>query len=122
MTLLFITAFLRDFIVHYGIPERLHLDQGRSFECGVIRELCSILGIEKSRTSPYHPSGNGITERFNCTLLDMLGMLPVEKKTDWKDHIGPGVHAYNCTKHDTTGAIPYSLMFGHDPILPVDVE
>ena len=110
------------FIVHYGIPERLHSDQGCSFECRVIRELCSILGIGKSCISPYHPSGNGIAERLNRTLLDMMGMLPVEKKTAWKDHISTVVHAYNCTKHDTIGAIPYSLMFRHHPILPVDVE
>ena len=99
-----------DFIVRYGVPERIHSNQGRSFECKVIRELCDLMGIEKTRTSPYHPSGNGIAERFNRTLLDMLGTLPADKKSVWKDHISSEVHAYNCTTHDTTGMSPYYIM------------
>ena len=111
-----------EFIVRYGIPERLHSDQGRSFECKIIRELCAIFGVEKSRTSCYHPESNGISERFNRTLLNLLGTLPVEKKNAWKDHISTVVHAYNCTRHDTTGNSPHFLMLGREPILPIDVE
>ncbi|XP_048242476.1 uncharacterized protein K02A2.6-like [Haliotis rufescens] len=71
------------FIVHYGIPEKLHSDQGRNFESDIIKQLCSILGILKTWTTPYHPMGNGLCERFNRTLLGMLGTLEEQQKAKW---------------------------------------
>ncbi len=109
-----------NFIVHYGVPERLHSDQGPDFESKTIKELCEVAGIRKVRTTPYHPRGNPV-ERFNRTLLSMLGTLKNEDITHWKDFVKPVVHAYNCTKHETTGFTPYELMFGRQPRLPIDL-
>ena len=109
-----------NFIVHYGFPARLHSAQGRNFESSVIRELCSLAGVEKSRTTPYHAMGNGMAERFNQTLLNMLGTLENHQKEDWKSFVAPLVHAYNATKHDSTGYSPYFLMFGRHPRLAID--
>jgi transposase InsO family protein len=72
-------------------------------------------GITKSRTTSYHPQSNGMCERFNQTLLNMLGTLEPEQKKNWKAYVGPLVHAYNCTQHDSTGFSPYYLMFGRNP-------
>lgn len=110
-----------NFIVHYGFPARLHSDQGRNFESSVIKELCLLGGMNKSHTTPYHPMGNGLCERFNRTLLSMLGTLSEDKKTNWSQYLSTLTHAYNCTKHDSTGYSPYFLMFGRKPQLPVDV-
>ena len=111
----------QQFIVHYGFPAQLHSDQGRNFESKVIRGLCKVAGMRKSRTTLYHPMGNGMCERFNQALLSMLGTLSTDAKADWKSHVAPLVHAYNATKHDSIKCSPFSLMFGREPRLPVDV-
>ena len=63
--------------------------------------------------------GNGQCERLNRTILSILGTLKPDQKKDWKKYINPLVHAYNCTRHDTTGISPYALMFGREPRLPI---
>lgn len=109
-----------DFMVHYGIPERLHSDQGPDFESRLIKELCDVAGIKKSRTTPYHPRGNPV-ERFNRTLLSMLGTLENKQKSKWKEYVRPLVHAFNCTRNEVTGFSPYELLFGRSPRLPIDL-
>ena len=109
-----------NFVVHYGFPARIHSDQGRNFESSLIKELCSLAGVHKSRTTPYHPMGNGMVERLNQTLLKMLGTLEDHQKQDWKSYVAPLVHAYNATRHDSTGFSPFFLMFGRHPRLAID--
>ena len=110
-----------NFLVHYGFPARLHSDQGRNFESAVIKQLCHITGIKKSRTTSYHAMGNGMVERFNQTLLGMLGTLTSDKKSNWKEYVPSLVHSYNGTKHESTGFSPFFLMFGRHPRLPIDI-
>ena len=103
------------------MPQRLHSDQGRDFEGKVIKSSCQFAGIRKSRTTPYHPQGNGQSERFNRTLLTMLGTLDQDNKSRWPEYLSPLVYAYNCTKHSTTAFSPFLLMFGRESHLPIDV-
>lgn len=109
------------YFVHYGLPARIHSDQGRDFESNLIQDLLRMLGIRKSRTTPYHPQGDPQPERFNRTLLSMLGTLDPKQKQRWSQKISQLVHAYNCSQNDATGYSPYLLMFGREARLPVDI-
>ena len=77
-------VLFENFFLHNGFPAVLHSDKGANFESKVIRKLCEIAGVKKSRTTPYHPMGNGMVERYNKTLLNMLGTLSDNQKSDWK--------------------------------------
>ena len=67
---------IADALVQYycrvGIPEELVSDQGSNFISYLMAQLYDQLGIAKIQTSVYHPEANGLVERFNGTLKQML--------------------------------------------------
>ena len=105
----------------FRFPQRLMSDQGTEF-CGkVIAVMCSLLGIEKIRTTPYHAQTNGSAERVHQMLQCMIGKLDPEKRQKWPAHIRSIIIAYNSTRSLVTGYSPYYLMFGRRPRLPIDL-
>ena len=94
------------FIVHYGLPEKILTYQGCNFESQLVADLCELMGVQKIWTSLYRPQTNGQCERFNSTLTNMLGTLPKEKRSEWKNHVGTLVHGYNCTRNLAMGFSP----------------
>ena len=72
----------------FGFPQRLMSDQGTEFCFKVIVTMCSLLGVEKIRTTPYHPQTNGSAERVHQTLQHMIGKLDPEKGRNGRPTIG----------------------------------
>jgi len=113
--------FVHRFVCQFGAPDSLHTDQGKNFDSMLIKEVCRLLGIDKTRTTAYHPQSDGLVERLNRTILGMLSTVLEEDFRDWDLRLPLIMLAYRTSVQETTGASPFSLMFGREARLPIDV-
>uniref|UniRef100_A0A6G5AC59 RNA-directed DNA polymerase n=1 Tax=Rhipicephalus microplus TaxID=6941 RepID=A0A6G5AC59_RHIMP len=111
---------LRSFILRHGAPRELLSDRGRVFLSEVIQAILAECNIIHRKSTAYHPQTNGLTERFNRTLGDMLRMYTSSDHTNW-DAVLPFVtFAYNTATQATTGFPPFFLLYGREPSHPLD--
>jgi len=106
-----ITEELIKVFSRYGIPDILHSDQGRNFESTILSQTLEVFGICKSRTTAYHPAGDGLVERFNRSLLQLLRAY-VQHHNDWEQYLPLVLYAYRTAAHSSTGVSPFELMYG----------
>ena len=111
-------AMYDNFFSRFGLCRQLHSDCGRNFESRLFAELCSLAGILKFRTTPFHPRCDGQTERMNRTILQMLRATAAENPHDWPSKILAIMAAYRMTIHSTTGVTPNYAMLGREVLLP----
>lgn len=111
-------TLITHFVSKFGIPLSLHSDQGRDFESQLFKEMCKLLGIEKTRTTPWHPQSDGLVERFNRTLETMLKQTIKEDQSDWDLQAPLCCMAYRAATHETTRQTPNMMMLGRNLSLP----
>lgn len=112
---------VNEFICKYGCPEQIHTDQGREFESDLFKTVCHKQGVHKTRTTPYRPQYDGMVERFNRTLKQMLSIFTNENPQDWDDLLLLLMMAYRATEHKSTGCSPNLMMFGRENSFPIDL-
>ena len=81
------TKLVYEFISRYSVPLEVHTDQGRNFESNIFQEVCKLLEIKNTRTTPYRPASNGLVERFNRTLAKMIQSFSNNSHEDWDLHL-----------------------------------
>lgn len=112
-------AFIRGWIARHGAPRVLLTDQGTEFSASVVANICEQWGIQHRFTSSYNPSCNGIVERANATLKDMIRAAAGTQ--EW-DTLLPMVQLhYNSAYHESTGVSPARAVYGRDIYLPNEI-
>ena len=114
-------AIVTEVICRLGTPHRLHSDQGGEFESHLMRDVCQLLDVGRTRTTPYRPQSDGFVERLNRTIKQMLKVLVNENRDDWDDHLPYVMMAYRATPQKSTGCTPNLMMYGREIRLPVEV-
>ncbi|KAM7309909.1 DDE-type integrase/transposase/recombinase [Ixodes scapularis] len=101
--------FIGSLVLRHGAPEVLITDRGYSFMAQPTQEILRLSGTGHRRTTAYHPQTNGLTERLNKTIADMIAMYAdVEHKT-WDEVLPYVTFAYNTAVQETTGVTPFQL-------------
>ena len=118
-----IRAIVENCVLTFGAPDCLHTDQkeGANFCSELLLEVCKIFGREKTRTSPYHPQGNGVVEGHNRVVADVISEYYANNPSSWDQMIPYLNFVYNTTVHKTTRQTPLSLVFGQDCKYPIDM-
>ena len=98
-----IIAVYNGFFSRFGLPRQLHSNQGRNYEASLVRELCNITGIYKTKTTPFHPRSDGLTERANRLILQILRRTTQQHPNDWSVRLPSLLSAYRMTVHSVTG-------------------
>ncbi len=84
----------------FGAPKEMLSDQGKEFLNKIVAELSKNTGVERKVTAPYHPRTNGLTERFNSSLIMSLKKHAEDNPTDWDRWLPFICLAYRTRMHD----------------------
>jgi len=97
-------------------------DRGLAFLNELVKVICFYFNIDKASTTAYHPQTDGLTERFNKTLAEMISSYVGEEQEHWDQIIPYVLFAYNTSVHASTHEMPFYLIYGRDARYPIDVS
>ncbi|GFV13248.1 transposon Tf2-9 polyprotein [Trichonephila clavipes] len=111
---------LEEIVLRHGAPRVIITDRGAVFRSRLISSLVDLCNIDHRFTTAYHPQTNGLTERFNKTLADMLSMYVDVEQKNWDEILPFVTFAYNTAKQETTGFTPFYLLHGREAETTLD--
>ena len=121
LTVARVAKFIRSHIIcRYGVPHELISDRGVHFR-GEVDTLIQEYDIQHHRSSAYRPQTNGAVEAANKNIKRILRKI-VETSRDWSEKLPFALQAYHTSFCTSTGATPYSLVYGMEAVLSVKIE
>ncbi|XP_050368898.1 uncharacterized protein LOC126786994 [Argentina anserina] len=118
-----ITDFIFKYIItRYGIPECLVADRGVGFMAEKTQKFLASYGIKFMHSSPYYAQANGQAEASNRVIMSILKRMLDANPRSWHTELDHTLWAYRTSKRTLTGTTPYALMYGHDAVLPMEIN
>ena len=90
-----------------------------NFQSELVRQVCCLLEINQTKTTSYRPGSNGMVERFNQTLVNMITTYVNEEQDNWDTFLPIATSAYRSSVHECTSFTPNQLFFGREHNLPI---
>ena len=105
----------------HGVPKTIVSDRDVKFLSYFWKTLCAKLGIKLLFSSAYHPQTDGQTEVTNRTLSTLLRVLIKKNIKEWEACLPIAEYAYNRARYSTTGKSPFEVVYGFNPLSPLDI-
>eukprot|EP00253_Pinus_taeda_P019077 PITA_19077 len=118
----YVIQFLFHLFVRYGLPRELITDGGPQFVGKKLAATLNNYHVQHKITTPYHPQANGQVESSDKVIESILTKTIASHRWDWADRLSEALWAYRTTWRSTTGYSPYQLVFGKQPIFPIEFE
>ena len=113
-------AYIDNVYSKFGGSLKILSDNGTEFKNKVFEQVAKELGVEyKLYTLPYHPASNGRIEGFHAFLKACISK-HVMPQLEWDDLVPLACAAYNFIPNEHSKESPFFLMFGRDPVLPLN--
>jgi hypothetical protein len=116
------TFVWENIICRFGIPRVIVTDNGTQFDSNAFRSFCLEKGITLSFASVAHPQTNGQVEAVNKILKRTMRTKLGEKKGAWPELLPEVLWAYRTSYKAATGETPFSLAFGAEAVVPVEMN
>ena len=95
-----------------GVPKEILSDQGSQFMSDLMKAVSRLLSVEHFTSSPHHLQCNGMVEKFNGTLKQMLKRMCAERPRDWDRYIKAVLFAYREVPQESLRFSPFKLIYG----------
>ncbi|XP_016648932.1 PREDICTED: uncharacterized protein LOC107880908 [Prunus mume] len=112
----------RNIVCRFDLPNATVTDNGKQFDCSGFQHLCSRFNIRIFFTSPTHPQSNRQVEAINKIIKKTLKKKLGVAKGNWPAILPEALWAINTSYRRSTGETPFSLAFGTEAIVPVEVH
>ena len=112
----------KNIIYRYGVPAKIISDNALYFKCRAMVNLCKKYNIQQAFSASYNPTANGQAEAFNKVLCNILKKMVAKNKRDWHERLPEALWAYRTTVRTSTRCTPYSLVYGSEAVLPLEIQ